>query len=142
MSLRREFREFVFRGNVVDLAVGVIIGASFAKITTAFVEDLVMPVISFLLPSGSWRELVIEPLPKMQFKVGHLLASVIDFMIVATVLFLVLVKFVRLFWRQEAAAPALATKTCPECLESIPEAARRCRACTTTLVTAPAARAP
>ena len=141
MSLRREFREFIFRGNVVDLAVGVIIGASFGKITTAFVEDLVMPVVSFLLPGGGWRELVIEPLPKMQFKVGHLLASVIDFLIVATVLFLVLVKFVRLIWRKETPR-APATKTCPECLETVPEAARRCRACTTSLVTAPPARAP
>jgi large conductance mechanosensitive channel len=138
MSLRDEFRDFVFRGNVVDLAVGVIIGTAFGKIVTAFVEDLVMPVISVLLPAGAWRELVLAPLPKMQFKVGHLLASLIDFVIVATVLFFVLVKLVSLF-KKKAPPPAKpATKVCPECLESIPEAARRCRYCTTALILAPA----
>jgi large conductance mechanosensitive channel len=142
MSLRSEFRDFVFRGNVVDLAIGVIIGASFGKITTAFVEDLVMPVISVLLPGGTWREAVLEPFPTMQFRVGHFLAAIIDFVIVATVLFFVLVKFLSLFKRKEPARMAPATKTCPECLENIPEAARRCRSCTTALVTAAPARTP
>jgi large conductance mechanosensitive channel len=133
MSLRDEFRDFVFRGNVVDLAVAVIIGGAFGKIITAFVEDLMMPIISVLLPSGAWREVVFEPLPKMQFKVGHLLASTIDFVIVATVLFFILVKFVSLFKKKAPPAAKPATKVCPECLETIPEAARRCRYCTSTL---------
>jgi large conductance mechanosensitive channel len=141
MSLRDEFRDFLFRGNVVDLAVGVIIGAAFGKITTAFVEDLVMPIISVLLPGGAWRELVLAPLPKMQFKVGHLLASVIDFVIVATVLFFVLVKLVSLFKKKPPPAVKPATRVCPECLETVPDAARRCRYCTSAL-TAPGAPAP
>jgi large conductance mechanosensitive channel len=142
MSLRQEFRDFVLRGNVVDLAIGVIIGASFGKITTAFVEDLVMPIISKVLPGGDWREDTFSPIAGVELKLGHLLATVIDFVIVATVLFFVLVKFLSLFKRKPAAPMAPATKTCPECLESIPEAARRCRACTTALVTAVPARAP
>lgn len=142
MSLRNDFRDFVFRGNVVDLAVGVMIGAAFGKITTAFVEDLVMPLISVVLPGGSWREAVFEPIPKMQFKLGHFLASVVDFVIVATVLFFVLVKFVGLFKRRDTAPRAPATKNCPECLETIPEAARRCRSCTTALVGPAPSRVP
>ncbi len=142
MSLRNEFRQFVFRGNVVDLAVGVIIGAAFGKITTAFVEDLVMPVISLLLPAGGWRDVVFEPIAGMQLKVGHLLASIIDFVIVAAVLFFVLVKFLGLFNRKEAPPRPPATKTCPECLETIPEAARRCRSCTTSLVAGAPGPAP
>jgi large conductance mechanosensitive channel len=141
MSLRQEFRDFVFRGNVVDLAVGVVIGAAFSKITTAFVEDLIMPVISRILPGGGWREFKLIPVDGVELKLGHLLASVIDFVIVAAVLFFVLVKFMSLFKRKQPAARPPATKTCPECLESIPEAARRCRACTTPLMTS-AGRAP
>jgi large conductance mechanosensitive channel len=141
MALRQELREFVFRGNVVDLAVGVIIGAAFGKITTAFVEDLVMPVVTLFLPDGGWREMVFEPIAGMKLKVGHLLASIIDFLIVATVIFFVLVKFVGMFNRKAPAPPPPATKVCPECMESIPEAARRCRYCTTSLVPGSAAPA-
>ena len=138
----KEFKEFAIKGNAVDLAVGVIIGASFGKITTAFVEDVVMPIISVILPSGDWRGAKFTPIPNMEFKVGHLLASIIDFLIVATVLFFVLVKFVGMFNRKKPGPPPPATKICPECLENIPEAARRCRACTATLVMATPGRAP
>ena len=142
MSLRNEFRDFVFRGNVVDLAVGVIIGAAFGKITTAFVEDLVMPVVSLFLPGGGWREAVFRPVPSVELKLGHLLASVIDFVIVATVLFFVLVKLVGVLNRKKPGPPPPATKNCPECLETIPEAARRCRYCTTAFAAAAPARSP
>jgi large conductance mechanosensitive channel len=138
MSLRQEFREFVFRGNVVDLAVGVIIGAAFGKITTAFVSDLVMPFIQPLLPGDEWRKAFWEPIPKMKFLYADFLATVIDFLIVALVLFLLLVKLVGFLNRKPPPPRPPATKTCPECLETVPEAARRCRACTAPLVTAPA----
>lgn len=135
MSFRKDFQQFLFRGNVVDLAVGVVIGAAFGKIVSAFVADLVMPLVSALLPAGGWREWVWEPLPKMQFKIGDFLGVVIDFVIVALVIFLVLVKFVSLLKKKEAPAPAAApaTKTCAECTEAVPVAAKRCKFCTAVL---------
>ncbi len=138
MSLRQEFREFVFRGNVVDLAVGVIIGAAFGKVTTAFVTDLIMPIVQKLLPGGDWRKEFWEPMPGVKLLYADFLGTVIDFAITALVLFILLVKLVGFINRKPAPPKPPATKTCPECLETIPEAARRCRACTTALVTAPA----
>jgi large conductance mechanosensitive channel len=130
MSFRRDFQDFVFRGNVVDLAVGVMIGAAFGKIVGAMVDDVVMPLVSALLPGGEWRAWKIEPVPGMKFMIGHLLGVVIDFTITAAVLFMVLVKFIgRLRIKAPAAAPP-ATKVCAECLEAIPAAARRCKYCT------------
>jgi large conductance mechanosensitive channel len=126
-----EFRAFALKGNAVDLAVGVVIGGAFGKIVTALVDDVIMPLVSALLPGTEWREFTLTPL---KFKVGHLLGASLDFVIIAAVLFLVVQKLMGLF-RHHEAAPALAptTKSCPECLETIPLLARRCRACTATL---------
>lgn len=131
MSLRSEFRQFVLRGNVIDLAIAVIIGAAFSGIITAFVEDLVMPIINPLIPGGDWRALELRG----GFKVGHFAGVVLDFLIKATVIFLVLVKFLGFLktWGQPAPLAAPQTKSCSECLELVPLAARRCRACTSVL---------
>ena len=130
MSFRKDFQDFVFRGNVVDLAVAVMVGAAFGKIVGAAVDDVIMPLVSAVLPEGGWRTFAIELSPKVKLQVGHLLGVVIDFVITAAVLFLVLVKFVgRLRVKSPAEAPP-ATKVCTECLEAIPAAARRCRYCT------------
>src|SRR4051812_1035910 len=104
-SLFHSFRDFAFKGNAMDLAVGVIIGAAFGKIVTGIVEDLVMPVVGLLLPAGNWREagltighrvnsssnpveLAARPLIDIRISYGHLLGVTIDFLIVAFVLFL------------------------------------------------------
>ncbi|MEN9208238.1 MAG: large conductance mechanosensitive channel protein MscL [Gloeomargarita sp. GMQP_bins_120] len=79
----REFQAFALRGNLVDLAVAVIIGGAFNKIITSLVEDLVMPLINPLIPGGDWRTLTIGP----GVKIGHFLGAVVDFFIVALVLF-------------------------------------------------------
>jgi large conductance mechanosensitive channel len=133
MSMKEEFKKFVLRGNVVDLAIAVIIGAAFGKIVTAFVDDLVMPVVSVLLPGGAWRELTVTPL---DIKIGHLLGTILDFLIVAVVIFLVLVKFLgAVTKRGEVPEPTPpATKVCLECLETVPAGARRCKFCTSALV--------
>jgi large conductance mechanosensitive channel len=128
MSLLQEFKAFALKGNAVDLAVGVVIGAAFGKIVSALVEDLIMPIVSAVLPGQEWRELTVSPL---KFKVGHLLGAVIDFVIIAAVLFLIVNKLMGMLHRKEAAAPT--TKPCPECLEAVPLAAKRCRACTSVL---------
>jgi len=134
MSIRKDFSDFLFRGNIVDLAVGVIIGGAFGKIVSAFVDDLVMPFVGALLPGGAWREFAIEPVAGMKFQVGHLLGQTLDFVIVAAVLFFVLIKLVGSFKKKAAEAPpAPATKICPECLEAVPVAAKRCKHCTSVL---------
>ena len=94
MALRKDFRDFVFRGNVVDLAVAVVVGGAFGKIVTALVEDLVMPFVGIVLPSGQWREWIWSPVANLHLKVGHFVGSVVDFVIIAFAIFLVLVKFV------------------------------------------------
>jgi large conductance mechanosensitive channel len=130
MALRRDFREFVFRGNVVDLAVAVVVGGAFGKIVTALVEDLVMPFVGIVLPSGQWREWIWSPVPNLHLKIGHFVGSVVDFVIIAFAIFLVLVKFVGSIKNVVDRPKAVVTRTCPECLESIPTGAKRCRACT------------
>lgn len=133
MTLLNDFKKFMFRGNVVDLAVAVVIGGAFSKIVSAFVDDLVMPAVAPLLPGGNWREATITPL---NFKIGHLVGTLLDFIIVATVIFLVLVKFVGALRRKDdlTAPTPPATRNCPECLEAVPSAARRCKFCTSALV--------
>lgn len=129
MSLRKDFQEFLSRGNVVDLAIGVIIGGAFGKIVTAFVDDLVMPLTNALLAKTGkgWREFTVTPL---EFRVGHFLGQLVDFVIIGGVIFLVLVKFMGMLRKKEPAPAAPSTKTCGECLESIAAAARRCKYCT------------
>jgi len=135
LSIRKDFSTFLFRGNIVDLAVGVIIGGAFGKIVSAFVDDLVMPVIGALIPGGAWRSYTVEPITGVKFQIGHLVGQMLDFLIVAAVLFAVLIKLVGSFKRRQvvAAVAAPSTKDCPECLESVPLAAKRCKHCTSVL---------
>jgi large conductance mechanosensitive channel len=133
MSLASDFKAFALKGNVVDLAVGVIIGGAFGKIVAAMVEDLFMPVIGLVMPGGDWRSYTATP---AHLKVGHLLGTVLDFVIVAFVLFITVVKLMETVNKRNATAAVVEapkTKVCAECLETIPAAARRCRACTSVL---------
>jgi len=130
MSIVKEFRDFIAKGNVIDLAVAVVIGGAFGKVVGAVVDDIVMPLVGALLPAGDWREFTVSPL---HFKVGHLLGALIDFLIIAFVIFLVVVKTIGSLKKPAPAAAAPATRQCPECLETVPAAARRCRACTAVL---------
>jgi len=128
MSIVNEFKAFALKGNVIDLAVAVIIGGAFGKIVTALVGDIIMPVVAGLLPgNGEWRALTVSPL---NIKLGDFLGAIVDFIIIASVLFLVLVKFMGALKLATPPAAAPTTKTCPECLETIPLAAKRCKACT------------
>ena len=125
MGLLRDFKAFALKGNVVDLAVAVVIGGAFGKIVSALVADIVMPLVSFVQPGGEWRNWTVSSL---HFKIGDFLGAVVDFLLVAAVLFLIVTRIVNRVYKREAPPPA--TKACPECLEQIPLAARRCRACT------------
>lgn len=127
-----EFKAFLTKSNALALAIGVIIGAATGKVVSAIADDLLMPVVGLLLPGGDWRQArwVLKSMTDAQGKVaenavlyGHFFASLIDFVIIAFVVFIIARMFIK-----PAAAPA--TKTCPACLETIPLAATRCRACT------------
>jgi large conductance mechanosensitive channel len=96
----KEFKEFAMRGNVIDLAVGVIIGAAFGKIVTSFVNDIVMPLLNPLMPGEDWRTLEIGP----GIKIGSFLATTFDFIVIAFVIFLA-VKGINKLKRKEETKP-------------------------------------
>ncbi len=141
----KEFKEFAMRGNVVDLAVGVIIGAAFGKIVSSLVEDVIMPPIGLLLGHVDFAGLFInisgksyETLAEAKLhnaatlNYGIFLNTVINFLIVAFCVFLV-VKQINRFAMKPAAVAAPTTKDCPQCAMAIPLAAKRCGHCTTQL---------
>lgn len=140
----KEFREFALKGNMIDLAVGIIIGAAFGKIITSFVNDVLMPPIGLLLGKVDFSNLYInlsgqryatmEEAAKAGaplLKYGVFLNNVIDFLIVALVIFIVVKQINRLKKKETAAEPT--TKECPFCCSSIPIKASRCPSCTSEL---------
>jgi large conductance mechanosensitive channel len=140
----KEFRAFIMRGNVVDLAIGVIIGAAFGKIVTSLVNDILMPPIGLLLGQVDFSNIFItlstQQYPSMAaakaagaptINIGVFINAVIDFAIVAFVVFLVM-RYVNRMMPKPAAAPTT-TKDCPRCATAIPLAATRCPHCTSEL---------
>ncbi len=142
----KEFKEFAMRGNVLDMAIGIIIGAAFGKIITSFVNDVLMPPIGLVLGQVDFSGLFINlggqsfaTLAEAQaagaptINYGLFLNTVIDFVIVAFVIFL-LIRQVNRLQAQEAPAPeAPSTKECPYCLTTIAIKATRCPNCTSDL---------
>lgn len=138
----KEFREFVMRGNVVDLAIAVIIGAAFGKIITSFVEDVLMPPIGLALGNVDFSNLFINLSGKdypsvaaakaagaATLNYGIFFNHIINFLIIAFVIFLLIKQINRM--QKPAAVPA--TKDCPQCFSSIPLKATRCPHCTSNL---------
>jgi large conductance mechanosensitive channel len=142
----KEFREFVMRGNVMDLAIAVIIGGAFGKIVSSLVSDVLMPPIGLLLNGVDFSNLFISlngqayatlsdaqaaGAPTLNY--GNFFSAVIDFLVIALVVFL-MVRAVNSFYRREPApAPAPTTKECPYCFTAIPLKASRCPNCTSQL---------
>ena len=140
----KEFKEFAMRGNVLDMAVGIIIGAAFGKIITSFVGDILMPPLGLLLGkvdfsnlfislSGQYPSLVAAKAagaPTVNY--GVFLNTVLDFLIVAFAIFL-LIRQVNRFMPKPAPAAPPATKDCPYCLSAVPAKATRCLHCTSDL---------
>lgn len=124
-----EFRGFLTRTNALALAVGVIIGAAVGSVVSALAADILMPIVGVFLPGGDWREAKIPLDDKNAILYGHFLGTLVDFLIVSLVIFLI----VRTLVKPVPTPAAEPMKKCPECLEMIPEAARRCRACTATV---------
>ena len=140
----KEFKEFAMRGNVLDMAVGIIIGAAFGKIIASFVADILMPPIGLLLGKMDFSNLFISLSGKSfatiaeakaagapTLNIGVFLNATIDFLIVAFAIFLLIKQVNRFKGPAPAAAPT--TKECPHCLSTIPLKATRCGHCTSTV---------
>ena len=123
----REFREFAMRGNVMDLAIAVIIGGAFGKIITSLVNDVLMPLIGLALGGVNFSELAIV-VGDAVVKWGAFVQSIIDFLLVAFVIFM-LVRALNRFKKPEV----VTTKECPQCFTAIPIQAIRCPNCTSQL---------
>ena len=147
MALMKDFKEFALKGNVIDLAVAVVIGGAFAKIITSFVNDILMPPIGKVLGGVDFANFFVVlgggQYPSLKaakdagaatINYGVFVNNVINLLIVAAVLFLV-VKAMNALRREQAVAPVKAptTKDCPMCATTIPLTAKRCPHCTSTL---------
>jgi large conductance mechanosensitive channel len=129
------FRAFIARGNVMDLAVAVVIGAAFTAVVNAFVRDLLTPLVAAIIGKPDFSKLGFS-LHNSHFAIGDFVNAAITFVLDALVIYyVVMVPFHALVSRLEKPPePVLAQKTCPECLSEIPQDARRCRYCTASLV--------
>src|SRR5258706_9864757 len=134
----QEFKSFLTKSNALALAVGVIIGAATGKVVTAVVDDLIMPVIGVIIPSGDWRQAIIElnrvtdasgKVTITGIKYGDFLGTLIDFVFIAFVVFII----TKALLKPAPETPPAPTKECPFCLESVPVAAKKCKACTSAL---------
>ena len=137
MGMVKEFRDFAMKGNVVDMAVGIIIGAAFGKIVSSLVSDVIMPPIGILLGNVDFSSLAVtlreatESSPAVTIKYGLFINTIIDFVIVAFAIFMVVKQMNRL--KKPAPVPAATTTDCPYCLMSVPLKATRCGHCTSEL---------
>jgi large conductance mechanosensitive channel len=129
----KEFREFAMRGSVLDMAVGIIIGAAFGAIVSSLVADVLMPPIGMLLGKVDFANLAIHLSDTVAISYGKFINAVIGFLIVAFVLFLIIRGMNRLVKKAEAPAPPPATKDCPFCATAVPVKAIRCPHCTSDL---------
>lgn len=134
-KLVKEFKEFAFKGNVVDMAVGVMIGSAFGGIVTSIVNDLVTPVIAVLTGSVDFSSLII-PLGEGEnapfIAIGSFLQTVINFFIIAICIF-TMVKFINRLKKPAPAAPVKEARKCPYCKSEIADDATRCPHCTSQL---------
>jgi len=139
-----EFKKFIMRGNVLDLAIGVIIGAAFGKIVTSLVNDIFMPVIGLALGAMDFSNRFLslngkaydtlaaakaDKAPTLNY--GLFINTIIEFLIIAFAIFVIVKQVNRLF--PAPPPPPVSTKDCPQCCTAIPLAAKRCPACTSAL---------
>jgi large conductance mechanosensitive channel len=127
----KEFKEFLLKTNALALAIGVIIGAAVGKVVSSIVSDLLMPVVGLLIPGGEWRQIKIALTHSPDGKVanaimlGSFLGSVVDFVIIALIIFVI----TKALLRPAPAAPAPPSKICGQCLETVAAEAKKCKFC-------------
>lgn len=145
MGMVKEFKEFAMRGNVVDMAVGIIIGGAFGKIVSSLVSDVIMPPVGVMMGGVDFSKLAITvkaatvdaagaAVPAVLISYGKFINVVIDFVIIAFCIFM-MIKAMNALKKKEAPAPAAVptTKDCPQCLMPVPISAKRCGHCTSTI---------
>ncbi len=129
----KEFKSFLLQTNALALAVGVIIGAAVGKVVASLVSDILMPIVGVAIPGGAWRDLKIvlttkpDGSPLNAITYGAFIGALVDFVIIGLCVFLL----TKMLLKPAPSAPAPPTKACPACLEIIPQAASKCRACCT-----------
>jgi len=134
MSMAKEFKEFAMRGNVVDMAVGIVIGGAFGKIVSSMVSDVIMPPIGLILGNVDFSKLSLVLREKtataeaVTIKYGLFINTVLDFVIVAFAIFMVIKQMNRL--KKKEAPAEVTTKECPKCFSTIALQATRCPNCT------------
>jgi large conductance mechanosensitive channel len=130
----KEFREFILRGNLVDLAVAVVIGTAFTAVVNSLVKSLFTPLIAAIGGEPDFSDLTFT-INGSVFRYGDFINALITFLLVATVLFFFVVKPVNALMARVKPQPPVdeATRDCPECLSQIPKDARRCAFCTAAL---------
>lgn len=116
------FKDFLLKNSVLALAIGFIMGAATGKVVSSLVADIIMPVISPLLPGGEWRAAKLA-IGHTTINYGDFFGNVVDFVVIALVIYLITKALIK-------EAPAPPTKKCPRCTESIPIAATKCKFCT------------
>jgi len=133
VSLAKDFRDFILRGNVVDLAVGVVIGAAFGSVVKAFTDDVVSPLIG--IPGKLNLGDISFSINGSKFLIGAFLNSVITFLLTALVVYFLVVKPVNYLMslKKPSEPEPDTTRECPECLSKIPVKATRCAYCTSTV---------
>lgn len=126
----KEFKQFLLRGNVVDLAVGVVVGAAFGTIVSALVADIITPLIGAIAKVPDFSNLYLT-INESQIMYGHFINALVSFLLVATAIFFFVVKPMNLLISRSHKEPPAdpSTKKCPECLSEIPIAAKRCSSC-------------
>jgi large conductance mechanosensitive channel len=127
------FKEFILKNNVLALAVAVIVGGAVGKVVSSLATDVIMPLISFVLPSGEWRSAkfvlkeAVGPNGKENaVTYGNFFGSVVDFLIIAFVVYMITKALIK----EVPVAPPPPSKTCPRCKETVPLDASRCKFCT------------
>ncbi len=139
MSMIKEFKAFAMRGNVLDMAVGIIIGAAFGKIISSLVGDVLLPPIGLLLGGIDFSGFAITLKDAsaggspVLLKYGVFINTIIDFLIVAFAVFMLIRVFNKMMKKEKEPAPVPTTRDCPECQMTIPINAKRCGHCTAVL---------
>jgi large conductance mechanosensitive channel len=130
----KEFKEFLFRGNLIEIAVGLVLALAFTAVVTSLVEDLITPLIAAIVGQPDFAGLTFT-INESVFRYGELLNAVVSFVLIAAVLFFLVVRPLNALAKRRARPEEPTIRECPECLSEIPAGARRCAFCTSELET-------